>query len=62
MKMEVFKVDIIPAPFHLLSELGAELAATSISLGNIFLLVNQRHFSFRAAIPNKTMRTSRKRK
>jgi hypothetical protein len=60
MKMGVFKVDIIPAPFHMLSELGAELTTTSISLRNVFLVVNQRPFLFRVAIPNKTIRASRK--
>ncbi|PNF31817.1 hypothetical protein B7P43_G09332 [Cryptotermes secundus] len=62
MKMEVFKVDIIHAPFRKLSELGAELTATSISLRDVFLVVNQRPFLFRIAISNKTIRTSRKRK
>jgi hypothetical protein len=61
MKMEVFKVDIIYAPFPKLSELGAELMATSISRRDVSRVVNQRLFLFRITIPNKTIRSSRKR-
>lgn len=55
-KIGLFIVDIIHAPFSKLSKLGTELAATGESIRDVFLAVNQRLLPPRITISNKTIR------
>jgi alkyl hydroperoxide reductase subunit AhpC len=60
MKIGLFIVDIIRAPFSKLSELGTEHAATGESIRDVFLVVNQRLLPPHITIYNKTIRRNMK--
>jgi hypothetical protein len=59
-KIRLFIVDIIHAPFSKLSELGTEHAATGESIRDVFLVVNQRLLPPCITISNKTIRSNMK--